>query len=106
MREDMVSAALEKCVKNIKNYRAEYADRCFNYYTRCAEHAFWTYLTRHYRHVNAARNMALEFAEEIERFAPQLARQIRDSQITVEHTKDKLTFKSAKKPGQEGKGNS
>ena len=93
MREDMVSAALEKCIRNIKNYRTEYADRCFNYYTRCAEHAFWTYLARHYRHVNVVRSMALEFADKIESFAPAQAKQIRDSQIKVERTKNKLTFK-------------
>ena len=52
LHEDMVSAALEKCVKNIKNYKAEYADRCFNYYTRCCEHAFWEMLKKHYRQMN------------------------------------------------------
>jgi len=40
----MVSAALLKCIKNIKNFKEEYADRCFNYFTRCVEHSFWTTL--------------------------------------------------------------
>lgn len=48
----MVSAALEKCVKNIKNYKAEYASVCFNYYTRATEHAFWEVLKKHYRRMN------------------------------------------------------
>lgn len=52
MREDLVSAAMLKCVKNIKNYKHEYRDKCFNYFTRCVEHAFWEILDRHYKHVN------------------------------------------------------
>lgn len=92
----MVSAALEKCIRNIKNYKAEYADRCFNYYTRCAEHAIWTVLKKHYRQMNISRRMALDFADKIERFSPEAAKRIREDQITVEHTKDKLTFKKGK----------
>ena len=40
--------------------------------------------------------MVLEFADKIERFSPQLAKAIRDDQITVEHTKDKITYKKGK----------
>jgi len=89
----MVSAAMEKCIRNIKNYKAEYADRCFNYYTRCVEHAIWTVLKKHYRAMNISRQMALDFADKIERYSPQLAKAIREDQITVEHTKDKITYK-------------
>lgn len=93
LQEDMVSAALEKAIKNIKNYKKEYASKCFNYWTRCVEHAFWQILGKHYRHMNTVRQMALDFADSIELYSPQLAQQIRSKQIEVEHKKDKLTFK-------------
>jgi len=96
LHEDMVSAALEKCVKNIKNYNAEYADRCFNYYTRCCEHAIWTVLKKHYRQMNIRRELALAFADRLERSSPEAASRIRENQIEIEHTKDKITYKKGK----------
>ena len=51
----MVSEAILKCIKNIKNYKKGYADRCFNYFTRCVEHSIWTTLSKHYRHMNLVR---------------------------------------------------
>ena len=90
MQDDMTSAALLKCTKNIKNYKKERAGVCFNYYTKCTEHAFWETLGKHYKHVNMIRQLALDFANEVEQYAPSLARQIRDQQITVEHTKEKV----------------
>lgn len=89
LQEDMVSAALLKCAKNIKNYKKERAASCFNYYTKCTEHAFWETLGKHYKHVNMIRQLALDFANEVEQYSPTLAKQIRDQQITVEHTKEK-----------------
>lgn len=89
LQEDMVSAALLKCVKNIKNYKKERAASCFNYYTKCTEHAFWNVLDKHYKHVNMVRQLTLDFADQVEQYSPLLAKQIRDQQITVEHTKEK-----------------
>lgn len=89
MQDDMVSAALLKCAKNIKNYKKERADVCFNYFTRCAEHAFWEMLSKHYKHVNMVRRLALDFADMMEPISSDIAKQIRDSQIVVEHTKAK-----------------
>ena len=63
LQEDMVSAALLKCSKNIKNYKKERAASCFNYYTKCTEHAFWNVLGKHYKHVNMIRQLALDFAD-------------------------------------------
>ena len=97
MHDDMVSAALEKCIKNIKNYKKEYADKCFNYFTRCCEHAIWATLSKYYKNMNIIRQMSLDFADSLEAYAPQLAQQIRDKQIKVEHNKDKLTFKKESK---------
>lgn len=96
MHEDMVSAALIKCIKNIKNYKPQYADKCFAYFTRCVEHAFWSVLGKYYKHINMVRELTLEFADQVEQYSPALAQQIRDKQITVEHTKDKLTVKQSK----------
>lgn len=45
----MASAALLKCVKNIHNFKEEYADRCFNYYTRATECAFFEVLGEYYK---------------------------------------------------------
>lgn len=94
LHEDMISAALEKCIKNIKNYKKEYADKCFNYFTRCCEHSFWTTLGKYYKHMNNVRQLTLDFADIIETYSPELAQQLRDKQMVVEHNKDKLTFKS------------
>lgn len=63
LHEDMVSEAVLKCIKNIKNFKKEYADRCFNYFTRCCEHAIWTLLSKHYKHVNLIRELTLDFAD-------------------------------------------
>ena len=93
LQEDMVSNAVMKMIKNIKNYKKEYADKCFNYWTRCVEHAFWSTLGKHYKYMNMVRQLTLDFADTLEPYSPQLAQQIRDKQIKIEHNKDKLTFK-------------
>ena len=59
LQEDMVSAALIKCIKNIHNYKEEYRDKCFNYYTRVTEHAFFEVIGQHYKHVNILRDATL-----------------------------------------------
>lgn len=99
LHDDMISEALLKCIRNIKNYNKKYADKCFNYYTRCVEHSFWATLGKHYKHINTMRQYTLDFADGVEPFAPALAKQIRDSQISVEHTKDKLTRKKESSNG-------
>lgn len=40
--------------------------------------------------------MTLDFADALGQYSPQLAKQIRDQQIKVNYTKDKLTFKKEK----------
>lgn len=52
IKEDMASAALEKCIRNIKNYKAEHKANCFSYFTRCVECAFFEYLRKYYKQVN------------------------------------------------------
>lgn len=82
----MVSAALEKCIKNIKNYKAQYKDRCFNYFVRCVETSFWGTLKKHYRQRNIQRQLALDYADSIEAVNPEVAQRIRESQIEVQYT--------------------
>lgn len=96
LQEDMISDAVVKMIKNIHNYKPQYKDKCFNYWTRCCEHSFWSTLGKHYKYMNMVRQMTLDFADSLEPYSPQLAQQIRDKQITVQHTKDKLTFKKGK----------
>lgn len=93
LQEDMTSEALLKCIKNIKNFKKEYADKCFNYFTRCVEHSFWTTLAKHYKHINLQRDLTLRYADTLAQTSPQAADAIRQLQIEVEHNKDKLTFK-------------
>ena len=95
-QEDMISAALIKAIKNIHNFKEEYADCCFNYWTRLTEHAFWEVLKKHYKHVNLQRELTLNYAEHIQYISPAIAQQLKDTQIVVEYTKDKLTFKGKK----------
>lgn len=86
LKEDMESAALEKCIRNIKNFKPEKADKCFSYYTRCVETSFWESLNKHYRHVNAIREFTRRYAESIAREFPDLARQILDALLEEDTT--------------------
>ena len=78
MQEDMTSAALIKCLKNVHNFKEKYADKCFNYYTRVTEHAFFEVLGKHYRHVNIEKELKQQYANAIETFSPQTAQWIRN----------------------------
>lgn len=78
MHEDLVSAALVKCIKNIHNFKPEYKSSCFNYYTRCVEHAFFEVLSKHYKHINIKHELNLEYANELEHFNSILAKKVRD----------------------------
>ena len=69
----MVSAAMEKSIKNIHNYKPQYKDKCFSYWTRCVEHAFWSTLGKHYKYMNMVRQMTLDFADTLEPYSPQMA---------------------------------
>ena len=88
MQDDLVSAALVKCIKNIHNFKPERADTCFNYYTRCTEHAFWEVLSKYYKQMNIQRELTLDYANQIEDIDPKTAQLIRDCQIVVEKGSD------------------
>ena len=78
LQQDMVSAALIKCLKNVHNFKEEYADKCFNYYTRCTEHAFFEVLAKHYNQVNIEKELKFNLADSVEQFNPQMAKKIRE----------------------------
>lgn len=78
LHEDMKSAALIKCLKNVHNFKEQYSDCCFNYYTRCCEHAFFEVLGKHYKHINLDKQLKVEYADAIEAFNPKMAQHIRD----------------------------
>ena len=96
LHEDMISDAILKCIRNIKNYKHEYAYCSFNYFTRCVEHSFWTTLGKHYKHINKTRKLILDYADEVEEYSPKIAKNIRDKQMKIQHSKDKLTFNEGK----------
>lgn len=83
MQDDLVSAALVKCVKNIHNFKPERSGSCFNYYTRCTEHAFWEVLSKYYKQKNIQRELTFAYANRLEDLDPQAAQYIRDKQMTL-----------------------
>ena len=79
MQEDLVSAALVKCIKNIHNFKPERADTCFNYYTRCCETSFWATLAQHYKQMNIQRDLTRDYVIKLEQCNPTAAKTILDS---------------------------
>lgn len=75
MKEDMCSAALVKCLKNVKNFKPE-KGAAFSYFTRATEYAFWEVLNKHYKYLNAMRAQAIEYANSIADINPVLAEKI------------------------------
>ena len=58
-REDLASAALLKCLKNVRNYHPERGSP-FSYYTLCCECACKDYLRKHYEQANIKRDLREE----------------------------------------------
>lgn len=48
-KEEMVSEAVLKMLRNLKNIRADKRDSLFSYFTLCANCAYLTYLRKKYR---------------------------------------------------------
>lgn len=69
MKEDMCSAALVKCLKNVKNFKPE-KGAAFSYFTRATEYAFWEVLAKHYKQLNLLRELAMQHADDIQDFNP------------------------------------
>jgi len=79
IKEELISESLLRCISNIKNYKPEYRDKCFSYFTRCCETSCFAYLKRHYRYLNIKRDLAIDFADEVESYSPEMAQRIRDT---------------------------
>lgn len=79
----MASAALLKCVKNIHNFKKQYADRCFNYYTRATECAFFEVLGEYYKQKNLIRELTLGYASALQSIDPKAANTIIRSQMEI-----------------------
>ena len=86
MKDDMASAALLKCIKNIHNYKKERAATCFNYYTRCTEHAFWEVLGKHYKQMNLQRELTRQYADRLQSLNTDEANKIRESLLKEDTT--------------------
>ena len=57
IKEDLVSDALLKVFKNLKNMKEEKKDSFFNYITRTCYCSFYYTLSKHYKYVNARRKL-------------------------------------------------
>ena len=66
MKQDMVSEAVLKCIKNLKNLKEERKGSFFNYLTRCCYCAFYYFLSRYYKHVNIRRELVRKAVDELE----------------------------------------
>lgn len=57
IKEDLVSDAILKVFKNLKNMKEEKKDSFFNYITRTCYCSFYYTLSKHYKYVNARRKL-------------------------------------------------
>lgn len=65
MKEDLASDALLKSIKNIKNFKVEYAEKAFGYFTRCIEQEFFKSLGKHYKQENIKRDQMEMYLESL-----------------------------------------
>jgi DNA-directed RNA polymerase specialized sigma subunit len=87
VKEDMRMAALEKCIRSIRNYKPERRATCFGYYTLAIQSAVLDYLRRfHYRHINITREATRRYAHELAHTNPQAAQKILDGLLEANTT--------------------
>ncbi len=65
MKDEMVSDAVLKIIRNLKNMKEEYKDSFFNYFTRTAFTAYVTYLGKHYKEMNHRRELLIDALESV-----------------------------------------
>lgn len=63
-KEDMGMAMVEHMMKNIKNMREANRGSFFSYLNACCFSAAYSWLRKHYSHINRMRKMILEELEE------------------------------------------
>lgn len=69
-KEDLVSEALLKCIKAVKNYKPERRASCFAYYTRAIETSNFDQLEKHYRQINIKRALTEKAAQSVADYNP------------------------------------
>lgn len=62
----MVSDAILKCIKNLKNMKEEHSDSFFNYLSRCCYCSIYATLSRHYKYVNLKKKLTDKAIDELE----------------------------------------
>lgn len=65
VKDDLVSDAVLKMIKNLKNYKPERSSAAFNYFTRCAYCSFMATLTKYYKYVNLKRDLVERAIDEL-----------------------------------------
>jgi hypothetical protein len=78
-KDEMVSAALEKSIRNIKNWKPERRASSFSYFTMCCEQAFLAFLIKHYRYVNQKRAALEAMKAECGEFDPRWEEQLEEA---------------------------
>lgn len=89
MKEDLVSDALLKSIKNIKNFKIEYAEKAFGYFTRCIEQSFFKSLGRHYKQENIKRGQLEDYIDILKSTSPNEAKYF-ESTILKDNTTNTL----------------
>lgn len=70
LKEDLQSAALEKCLKCYKHVTPAKRATCFSYLTLACQCAFYGVLRKHYNQVNLVRELTLDRIARLERLDP------------------------------------
>lgn len=66
LKDDLVSDALVKVFKNLKNMKEEKKDSFFNYISRTCYCSFYATLGKHYSYINARRKLTDEALQQME----------------------------------------
>lgn len=88
-QEDMISFALYKCVKGLKNFRRqknikEGGKKAFSYFTVICHYAFFTELSKYYKRLNFTRTLTDEYISNVESAYPELGRKMREDMNKVQ----------------------
>ena len=88
-QEDMISFALYKCVKGLKNFRRqknikEGGKKAFSYFTVICNYAFLTELSKYYKRLNFTRTLTDEYISSVESAYPELGRKMREDMNKVQ----------------------
>ena len=98
VKEDLCSCALIKCLKSMKNYKPQFRERTFGYFTMAIESAIWDSLEKDvYRPRNLKSKLILKYAGEC--INPQ-QREVLEGMVLPDnttHTLDKRNYSRKKR---------